>query len=230
MSSNFEQIATQTEAREGLYSQARNDAGNWTSGIVGIGRLAGSMRGISAATMARWLGSPDDVTPSVMRAIDHATFLAIARAFYWRVLSCDSLRPGVCRMVFDFGFHAGVGRSARQLQKLAGVRQDGDIGPTTLAALAATDIGLANVSAPWLAEFQKWLGVEPDGVGGPVTLEAMVRRNDHDNTHDVLLVYALATAQEAAYRSFKGFSSYGDGWLNRLRWRVGAALSDMGAA
>lgn len=135
MDANFPIIANGTSLREGLYSIVRSDDGNWTGGKVGVGTLAGTMRGISAVTMAHWLGPGRPVTAAVMKAIDQPTFMAIARALYWRPLNAPLLPSGLDLIAFDFGFNAGVATAARTLQGLVGVVQDGDIGPRTLAAI-----------------------------------------------------------------------------------------------
>lgn len=230
MDSNFEKIAPDTETREGLYSATRSDPGNWTSGIVGIGRLVGSMRGISAPTMAHWLGSVDLVTPQIMQRIDHATFMAIARAYYWRALNADALGVGIDRMLFDFGFNAGVSRAAKQFQQIVGVPEkqiDGDIGAATLRALnLVRPEGVAGfVARGWAVQLQQDLGVSPDGALGPITLSAINRQSMWRR----LMIYALASRQELAYRSFSGFLENGDGWMARLNWRVRASLSDLDA-
>ncbi|MBO1328528.1 hypothetical protein OQ496_09315 [Acetobacter suratthaniensis] len=234
MDSNFEKIATETEGREGLYSATRSDPGNWTSGIVGVGRLAGTMRGISAPVMAHWLGSAELVTPQIMRGITHATFLTIARALYWRTLNCAALGPGLSRMLFDFGFNSGVSRAGRQLQHIVGLSDslvDGDIGPRTLAAVVAVSAPTVAplVSPAWGQKLQQDLGVSPDGALGPVTMAAVARQANAGAVTRVL-IYALASAQEQAYRSFRGFDEYGHGWLARLDWRVSRALSDLDGA
>lgn len=229
MDTNFTKIAIATEGREGLYSVTRSDAGNWTSGIVGVGRLVGSMRGISAPTMAHWLGSAELVTPQVMRDIDHKTFMAIAQAYYWRPLNCDVLPCGLQRMLFDFGFNSGVSRAASQLQRivgLTGAEIDGNIGNKTLYALLHCTGVERFISPAWAKAAQKEAGVVPDGKLGAVSLAAM--SSPGWNTR--LQIYALAALQEQAYRGFKGFQQYGDGWLNRLEWRVGTSLQDLDAA
>ena len=82
MQTNFLTITEFTLGEEGLYQCLRADGGNWTGGLVGHGMLVGTMRGISAPTMVRWMGgSPTAVTARVMQSIDVPTFRAIARAF-----------------------------------------------------------------------------------------------------------------------------------------------------
>ncbi|MCE2563756.1 glycosyl hydrolase 108 family protein [Komagataeibacter sp. FNDCF1] len=139
MQTNFITITDFTLGEEGLYQCCKSDSGNWTGGAVGHGFLVGTMRGISAATMVRWLGGkPGQVTGKVMQSIDVPTFQAIARAFYWRPLNCDLLPAGLDAMVFDFGFNAGIRVAARQLQAAVGMKGaalDGDIGPATISAV-----------------------------------------------------------------------------------------------
>lgn len=63
----------------------------------------------------------------------------IYRAHYWNAMSCDALPAGVDYCVFDYGVNSGVARSARVLQRLVKVPQDGVIGPQTLAAVGKLD-------------------------------------------------------------------------------------------
>ncbi|MFT8645658.1 glycosyl hydrolase 108 family protein [Gluconacetobacter sp.] len=195
MQSNFTTITDGTEAREGKYSGRRDDPGNWTGGCVGHGMLVGSMRGISAPTMVRWLhGDVRAVTVATMQAVTPELYRTIAAAFYWRPLSCQKLPAGIDAMVFDFGFNSGVQRSARLLQAaigLTGDDVDGDIGPQTLRVLA----GLKPIA---MDEFSSWASA---------------------------LIGKLSVCQEAEYRSFRDFRVNGKGWLARLEWRRQLALS-----
>ncbi|WP_308719210.1 glycosyl hydrolase 108 family protein [Komagataeibacter xylinus] len=196
MQTNFHTIINGTAGQEGLYQCLRDDGGNWTGGAVGHGFLVGTMRGISAPTMVRWLGgNPARVTRAVMQAIDVPTFAAIARAYYWNAMDCAALPAGVDQMVFDFGFNSGNGRSIWLLQQaigLTGRQVDGDIGPVTLDAL------------------------EKELTFPPHSSEANAAR---------AIVRRLNTLQETAYRSFEGFDAFGAGWLRRLEWRTSAALA-----
>ncbi|GBQ19872.1 hypothetical protein AA12717_0379 [Gluconacetobacter sacchari DSM 12717] len=139
MDANFPIIAKGTQLREGGYSAARDDGGNWTGGKACDGRFVGSCFGISATAMAHWLGPGRPVTVKIMKSVTPDVFLAIARAFYWRPLNGPLLPSGLDLITFDFGFNAGVARAAKMLQGLLGVAQDGDIGPLTLAAVAARE-------------------------------------------------------------------------------------------
>lgn len=74
-------------------------------------------------------GTPADVkNMTVVEAKD------IYKHKYWDEMRCDQLPSGVDYAVFDFGVNSGVSRSAKYLQAILKVDQDGKIGPLTLAA------------------------------------------------------------------------------------------------
>lgn len=54
---------------------------------------------------------------------------------YWDPISADSLPPGVDYATLDFAYNSGVNRASRFLQRCAGVTEDGQIGPDTIAAV-----------------------------------------------------------------------------------------------
>lgn len=114
---------------EGAYSDDRRDPGNWTSGHVGVGVFKGTKYGIAANTY------PD---------IDiEALTLDGARQIYfrdwWQKIGADQLPPAVAFQMWQFAVNAGMGTARRALQFAAGVAQDGQVGPVTLAAVAAAD-------------------------------------------------------------------------------------------
>lgn len=59
---------------------------------------------------------------------------AIYRVDYWNALCCPALNPGVALMIFNEAVLSGKGHTARLLQRLVGVPQDGMIGPQTYGA------------------------------------------------------------------------------------------------
>ncbi|MFV0243529.1 MAG: glycoside hydrolase family 108 protein [Qingshengfaniella sp.] len=89
--------------------------------------------GITHKTLAAWRGVAS-VNKDEVRALSREEAEEIYRANYWNALSCDQLPAGLDLVVFDFGVNAGVGRSAKLLQKVIHVEQDGQIGPITLGA------------------------------------------------------------------------------------------------
>lgn len=64
----------------------------------------------------------------------------IYKGEYWDKVKGDQLPAGLDYAVFDFAVNSGVSRSAKYLQALLGVTQDGMIGPQTLAALKGKDV------------------------------------------------------------------------------------------
>lgn len=96
--------------------------------------------GITQNTLADWRRSRD---PGATVSADHVRELKVEeakeiyRSRYWNVLRCDDLPRGVDLLVFDLGVNAGPARSAKILQDVLGVEQDGSIGPVTLNGLKA---------------------------------------------------------------------------------------------
>lgn len=58
---------------------------------------------------------------------------------YWGAVRADELPAAVRYAVFDAAVNSGVRQAARWLQRAVGVRDDGVIGPVTLAAVRAAD-------------------------------------------------------------------------------------------
>lgn len=61
----------------------------------------------------------------------------IYRESYWNKIKGDELAPAVALAVMDYAVNSGTSRSAKTLQKVAGARVDGAIGPNTLKKVAA---------------------------------------------------------------------------------------------
>jgi lysozyme family protein len=183
--------------------------------------------GVSAPTLISWLGRDDaaTVTASTIECLAEPTYQAIARARYWRSLGCDALSAAVAMMVFDFGWNTGVGNSGRLLQRtigLAGDLIDGDIGPTTVAALATprwTTIA-PHLSHAAVVELQNQIGVPPDGSLGAHTIAALDRR---PALWRLGLTMALGQAQIASYQALANFPIFGHGWVSRSERRISAA-------
>ena len=56
---------------------------------------------------------------------------------YWQACRCDDLPYPVALAVFDTAVNCGVARSIRFLQASVGAKEDGLVGPATLAAVKA---------------------------------------------------------------------------------------------
>ena len=56
---------------------------------------------------------------------------------YWQRGQMDQYDPAIAFQVFDMAVNSGIETAVRILQRAAGVAEDGDIGPVTLAAINA---------------------------------------------------------------------------------------------
>jgi lysozyme family protein len=123
---------------EGGYQDRSDDRGNFFDG-----RLIGTNFGISAPTLAAWLGPEraESLSAADMRALTVPEARAIYAANYWNVVQGDHLPAGIDLVLFDFAVLAGPRRSVSivqaQLSRLLGtVAVDGFMGPRTRGAIA----------------------------------------------------------------------------------------------
>lgn len=126
---NFARCLAFTLEAEGGYSDNRADPGNWTSGKPGTGKLQGTKFGISAAAY------PD---LDIANLTEEMAALIYRRDF-WVPLQGDALPPLVAFAVFDAAVNAGVRRSILWMQQAAEVKDDGVLGPETIAAIKSGD-------------------------------------------------------------------------------------------
>lgn len=129
MKANFANSLAFTLKYEGGYSSNRKDPGNWTGGKVGVGTLKGTKYGIAAHSYPKLdikNLTLDDVKP-------------IYEKNYWRPIQGDSLPFGIDLATFDSGVMSGPARGAKWLQAALGVKQDGIVGPNTLAKARVSD-------------------------------------------------------------------------------------------
>jgi lysozyme family protein len=71
--------------------------------------------------------------------LTRAEAIALYRRDFWTPLQGDALPPALAFQALDAAVNHGVGRTVRWLQRLVGVRVDGQLGPLTLAAIQAAD-------------------------------------------------------------------------------------------
>nr|WP_321985312.1 putative peptidoglycan-binding domain-containing protein [uncultured Lichenicoccus sp.] len=221
MQASFETILAWTMKAEGGLSKDPDDAGNWSSGVCGQGTLIGTNCGISAPVLIAFL-APVAITAEDMAAIAAPTVRSIYQVLYWLPISGASLPAGVDLMVADMAFNAGAAASARILQHVLGVKQDGWIGPATLAALGISKPAalLEQADANAVHGLQQALGIKTDGVIGPQTQKAIAA---HPAQIALLVITALNARQSAYYRSLPDYREFGAGWLNRVNARQMAA-------
>lgn len=111
---------------EGGYTTNPADPGNWTGGACGVGECKGTRYGVSAASY-----------PTLdIKGLTLDAARAIYKRDYWERIAGDRLPPAVAFVVFDAAVNNSVDRAARLLQASLDLRQDGVIGPATLAAVA----------------------------------------------------------------------------------------------
>jgi len=129
----FERALTHVLEMEGGYDDDPYDPGGPTN------------QGITLAEYARDRGI--EVTAgnfaalkAELRSIAPATVRRIYRDRYWLPASCPDLPPPLAFFHFDAAVNQGVTGAARMLQESVGADIDGEIGPLTLAGVAAQSV------------------------------------------------------------------------------------------
>lgn len=120
MKNNWERSFQLMLKSEGGYAHHPSDPGGRTN------------LGVTQAVWENWVGHL--VGEKEMRALTPEKVEPLYKRKFWDACRCDDLPSGVDYLVFDMAVNSGVGRSAKLLQKVLGVPQDGAIGPITLAA------------------------------------------------------------------------------------------------
>lgn len=123
MKHNFESSLKLVLKHEGGWADHPKDPGGAT------------MKGITIAVYRENInpkGAKED-----LRKITDAQVAQIYRSQYWDKVRGDDLPSGVDYAVFDYAVNSGVSRASKHLQGVVGKRQDGKIGPETLAATNA---------------------------------------------------------------------------------------------
>jgi lysozyme family protein len=120
--SSYDAALARLLAHEGGYANHPSDPGGPTK------------FGITLAVYRRY--AKPDATAADVKAMRVEEAKAIYRRRYWRALRCDELPAGVDYAVFDYGVNSGTGRAAKVLQRVCGVKDDGALGPLTMAAVA----------------------------------------------------------------------------------------------
>jgi lysozyme family protein len=87
------------------------DAGNWTGGKVGAGRLVGSKFGVSAMTAARYF--PDKAMVDL--TVDDA--LKVFVDGYWTPIRADAIAAGLDHCVSDDAYNAGPASALRRWKR-----------------------------------------------------------------------------------------------------------------
>jgi lysozyme family protein len=80
-----------------------------------------------------------DVTEEEMRALTPEIVKPFYKKNYWDRIRGDELPSGVDYAAYDLAVNSGTGRAAKYLQQIAGVTEDGVIGPQSLKAIQKCD-------------------------------------------------------------------------------------------
>lgn len=123
MDRNFARSLSLVLQHEGGWSDHPKDPGGAT------------MKGITIATFRRYV--EPKATKDDLRHITDAQIASIYRKQYWDAVEADDLPDGIDYAVFDYAVNSGPGRAAKHLQSIVGAKQDGKIGPDTLAKTKA---------------------------------------------------------------------------------------------
>lgn len=147
MRGNFEACLKETLSHEGGWSDHKDDPGGAT------------MKGVTLDTYRRWRPG---ATKAQLRAITDAEVAAIYRKDYWDAVNADDLPAGLDLVAFDGAVNSGPSRGAKWLQAGVGAKQDGKVGPATIAAARACDTRTAvNRACDARLAFLKTLGTWP---------------------------------------------------------------------
>lgn len=93
--------------------------------------------GVTRANWEAYLNR--DVTEAEMRALTPDVVKPFYKKNYWDKIKGDDLPSGVDYAAYDLAVNSGVGRAAKYLQRIAGVTDDGVIGPRSLEAIKSCD-------------------------------------------------------------------------------------------
>lgn len=115
---------------EGGFQKDPNDRGNWTSGKIGIGKLVGTKYGLAAMTY------PDLDIENLSRL----EAKEIYKRDWWDALGMENFRPAMSYQMFDAAINHGMRQATKMVQRAAGVKADGVIGPVTRGKVASIDL------------------------------------------------------------------------------------------
>jgi lysozyme family protein len=90
-----------------------------------------TMKGVTLQVYRNHFG--ESKSKEDLRNISDQELEKIYKSGYWDKCKCDDLPSGVDFVVFDSAVNSGPGRGAKWLQGAIGAKQDGGIGPNTLA-------------------------------------------------------------------------------------------------
>ena len=114
---------------EGGFKKEAKDRMDWTSGVIGVGRLVGTKYGISAGTYPNL----DIEKLTLAEAQD------IYKRDWWDRFKGDQLPYELAFQIFDSEVNHGKTMGVRFLQRALSVATDGALGPITLDKVLRAD-------------------------------------------------------------------------------------------
>ncbi|TDR36528.1 glycoside hydrolase family 108 protein [Aquamicrobium defluvii] len=123
MDRNFARALALVLKHEGLWSDHPQDKGGPT------------MKGVTLANFRRYV--KPNATKEDLKKITDEQVATIYRRFYWDAVRGSDLPGGIDYAVFDMAVNSGPDRAIKYLQAVVGAKQDGRIGPDTLAKTRA---------------------------------------------------------------------------------------------
>lgn len=91
--------------------------------------------GVTRRVWEEWTGKK--ASEAEMRSLTPEKVKPLYKALYWDKIRGDDLPPGVDFVIYDFAVNSGPSRAVRTAQKITGTKQDGVIGPNTMAKIDA---------------------------------------------------------------------------------------------
>lgn len=141
MDRNFKRALPLVLKHEGGWADHPKDPGGAT------------MKGVTLATFRRYVKA--NASKADLRAISDEQIATVYYRHYWSAVNAPALPAGLDYAVLDFAVNSGPTRAARFLQRIVGVKQDGRIGPATIAAV--NEISTADLIARLCAARLTWL-------------------------------------------------------------------------
>jgi lysozyme family protein len=125
MKDNWEDAFLAVLKHEGGYVNHPKDPGGMTN------------LGVTKRAWEGYLGQ--EVDEAAMRALTPEVVKPFYKQMYWDKIRGDDLPSGVDYAAYDLAVNSGTGRAAKYLQRIAGVPDDGAIGPKSIDAIKALD-------------------------------------------------------------------------------------------
>lgn len=147
MQQSFDRALAAVLRHEGGYSNHPADNGGPTN------------KGITLSNFRRFVKA--DGTIADLKKLTTEQAGTVYRRQFWDAVAGSILPAGVDYCVFDMSVHSGPARAAKFLQAVVGVKQDGRIGPKTMAAvekMTSADIinAMLDKRLAWLKKLSDW--------------------------------------------------------------------------